>query len=464
MSSIPPAATQTFSKLSRRHELGQILYLAVPILIAQLSQTAMGFVDTIMAARVGAEDLAAVSLGASIWLPIMLSLGGVLMATTPLVAQLAGAGRDKESKAIFNQAMLIALTTSIIAWFILRNSTALLQFMGVSGPLLEKTNAYLQALSWGVPAIMFYQVCRSFCEGFGKTRPSMKIGILGLLCNIPLNYIFIYGKLGVPAMGGVGCGWATAIVMWIMAICGGLYLHSSAFFRPLKLLSAGSPEKTQTIASFLKLGLPIGFTLLIEVSMFCIIALLIARLGDVVIAAHQITLSFSGLVFMFPLSMALALTIRVGQQIGAGQTAHARFSATTGIIFTCCCAVISCILIAVFATRIASLYSDLPEIISLASSLLMIAAIFQIPDAIQASSAGALRGYKDTSVPLLMVFIAFWLIALPCGYILAFSGWLIPALGAAGFWYSLVLGLTIGAILLLSRFYVISKDVPCPTD
>jgi len=457
MNSIPPPATLPLSQLSRRYELGQILYLALPILIAQLSQTAMGFVDTIMTARVGAEDLAAVSLGASIWLPIMLSLGGVLMATTPMVAQLAGAGRDKESKAIFDQALLIALTTSVIAWFILRNSTGLLQLMEISGPLLGKTNAYLHALSWGVPAIMFYQVCRSFCEGFGKTRPSMKIGILGLICNIPLNYIFIYGKLGLPAFGGVGCGWATAIVMWIMAISAGLYLHSSAFFRPFRLLSAVSVRKTQNIASFLKLGLPIGCTLLIEVSMFCVIALLIARLGDVVIAAHQITLSFTGLVFMLPLSMALALTIRVGQLVGAGQAAQARHSATTGIIFTCCCAVISCALISTLASQIAALYSDLPEIISLASGLLIIAAIFQIPDAIQASSAGALRGYKDTSIPLLMVFIAFWLIALPCGYILAFSDWPIPALGAAGFWYSLVLGLSIGAILLLSRFHVIAK-------
>ncbi len=172
--------------------------------------------------------------------------------------------------------------------------------MDIHGSLLAKTQAYLSALSWGVPAILFYQVIRSYCEGFGKTRPIMKIGILALLCNIPLNYIFIYGKLGLPAMGGVGCGWASAIVMWIMAIASSLYISKSELFKPIKLFNQWQNPQRKPLGSILRLGIPIGFTLLIEVSMFSVIALLVARLGEVVVAAHQITISFTGMIFMLP--------------------------------------------------------------------------------------------------------------------------------------------------------------------
>lgn len=438
-------------------ECRTILRLAIPIIIAQLSQTAMGFVDTLMAGRYGAEDLAAVALGSSIWLPTTISLGGLLMAITPTAAQLVGAGRDQATRITFHQGLLCALLTTAIACLVLRNSTIILTHMEIGPALAEKTAEYLRAISWGIPAMMFYQCCRSYCEGFGKTRPLMKIGLFALLCNIPLNYVLIYGKLGFPELGGVGCGWATAAVMWIMGITAGLYLHRNTVFRSLRLFSGLPRPDAEQLRHLLLLGLPIGFTLLIEVSMFSVIALIIARLGDTVIAAHQITLSFSGLVFMLPLSVAMALTIRVGQLIGNRSAHQARIAGNTGILITCTGAVLSCTLISLQASNIAALYTPDQPIISMASGLLMIAAIFQIPDAIQAASAGILRGYKDTTAPLLMVFTAFWVIGLPSGYLLGMTDSLRPAMGAAGFWYSLVLGLTVGAILLLVRFRMVSQ-------
>lgn len=427
-------------------------------MIAQLSQTAMGFVDTLMAAQVSAEDLAAVALGSSIWLPLLLSLGGILMATTPLVAQLVGGSQEQRTPAIFQHGNLVALSITLIAIALLRNCSPVLELMAISGTLLIKTQQYLDALSWGVPAILLYQVCRSYCEGFGKTRPIMKISVIALLCNIPLNYIFIYGKLGLPAYGGVGCGWASAIVMWIMAVAAVLYLHNAPQFKHYRLFSDWPRPSAKALLNFLTLGLPIGFTLLIEVSMFSVIALLIARFGDTVIAAHQITLSFTGLIFMIPLSISLALTIRVGQLVGRQQFAAARFAASTGILITCSCAVITCGLILWLAEQIAGLYTAQSDIVALASSLLMIAAIFQIPDALQVACAGALRGYKDASIPLLMVFTAYWLIGLPVGYTLGLTDLILPAQNAAGFWYSLVLGLSVGAILLASRLRIITRQ------
>ena len=173
----------------------------------------------------------------------------------------------------------------------------------------------MSATSWGFPALLFYQLLRSFIEGHGKTSPSMKIAILGLLCNIPLNYVLIFGKLGLPELGSTGCGWATAIVMWIMLLATLIYVTLSPHFREEKLLKNLSVPNIHDLSTFIKLGLPIGVSLLIEVSMFSVIALLLADLGEVVIASHQITLSFTGLIFMLPLSIAMALTIRIGQHL-----------------------------------------------------------------------------------------------------------------------------------------------------
>ncbi|WP_261844606.1 MATE family efflux transporter [Aliamphritea ceti] len=438
-------------------EIKAIMVLGLPIIIAQLSQTAIGFVDTLMAARVSAEDLAAVALGSSFWLPILLSMGGILMATTPLVAHQVGASQIKDTRTQFQQGQWIAVCLSVLAIVLLNNNTALLEYMDIHGSLLVKTQAYLSALSWGVPAILFYQVVRSYCEGFGKTRPIMKIGILALLCNIPLNYIFIYGKLGLPAMGGVGCGWASAIVMWIMALASSLYISKSEIFKPIKLFNQWQNPQRQALNSILRLGLPIGFTLLIEVSMFSVIALLVARLGEVVVAAHQITISFTGMIFMLPLSIAMAITIRVGQQLGAANREAARFTATTGLLLTGSFSIVSCSFMYLMAQPIAQMYTPQADIVALASSLIVIAAIFQFSDALQVVAAGALRGYKDTSIPLLVVFVAYWLIGLPSGYLLGLTDLLVPAMGAAGFWYGLVIGLTVAAILLPWRLFRLAQ-------
>lgn len=416
----------------------------------------MGFVDTLMAARYGAEDLAAVALGSGIWLPVVISLGGLLMAVTPMVANHAGSDQLRRTRLIFHQGVLIALLAGIAAWLILRNMAPVLDLMQVTGSLKEKTLGYLDALSWGIPGMLLYQGARSYSEGLGKTKPLMKIGLFALLCNIPLNYLLIYGKLGFPELGGVGCGWATTIVMWIMALTTGCYLHYSRHFRSLFLISLPRP-RAKYFLTILKIGVPIGFTLLIEVSMFTVIALLIARLGENVIAAHQITLSFTGMVFMIPLSISLALTIRIGQFIGRKDPVGATITARNGYAIVCCSSVISCSLIALLSVQIASLYSSESDIVQLASSLLLIAAIFQIPDAIQVASAGILRGHKDTAVPLMIVFTAYWLIGLPLGYLLGLTDIIIPATGARGFWLGMVAGLSVGAILLLLRYLTIKS-------
>lgn len=445
------------SRFDRGKEIRTLLLLGWPIMVAQLAQSAIGFIDTLMAARAGANDLAAIALGSSLWLPLFLALGGILMATTPLVAHLIGRGRELRSRQTLQQAVWIALALSLLGVIALRNPGPVLQLLQLDPRLEQTTRDYLDAISWGFPAFLLYQVVRSYSEGFGKTHPVMRIAVLGMLCNIPLNYVLIFGKLGLPELGGVGCGYASAAVMWIMLLTGIAYLLKSPRFRPLRLFEHWQPPQISVILTFLRLGLPIGFALLIEVSMFCVLALILAPLGETVIAANQITISYTGLIFMVPLSIAMALTIRVGQLAGAGQHEAARQAVITGIMITLTIALASSTISLLLAESIVRLYTERDAIISLAATLISIAAIFQFSDALQVSAAGALRGYKDTAVPLLMVFVAYWLVGLPTGYVLGFTHWVVKPQGAAGLWYGLLIGLSAGAVLLTTRLFRIAR-------
>lgn len=380
------------------------------------------------------------------------------MATTPLVAHHVGEGKPDKSRETLHQGGIIVVTLCLLSMLAIQHCEAILTLMNVEPQLAHLTLEYLSAISWGIPAILIYQLIRSYIEGFGKTLPAMKIALLGIICNVPLNYILIYGKLGFPALGGVGCGWATSIVMWIMLVTSIIYVLKSPSFKSLAPFKQWKLPQFKAIKGYLALGLPIGIALLIEVSMFSVIALLLADLGETIIASHQITLSFTGLVFMIPLSISLAITIRIGHLLGSKNYAAARHSAKAGLVITIVIAFFSSGLMALLSDQIAGLYTTDMQIIGIATTLLIIAALFQFSDAIQITCAGALRGYKDTQIPLLIVFVAYWVIGLPTGYILGKTNLLIPAMGPTGFWIGLLIGLTISAILLLSRLQWKSKQ------
>ena len=417
----------------------------------------MGFVDTLMSGRYDSTDLAAISLGAGLWLPVFLTAQGILIATTPFVAHLVGANKLAQTQKPLIQGGCFALLLTLLAVTLLYHSQVVLTFMSVPAELQVITYDYLQAIAWGFPALLGFQLLRSYIEGFGKTRPAMVIALVGLSANIPLNYIFIYGKFGLPEMGGVGCGWATTLVVWLMFFMTLAYVCLSRFFQSLQPFRHWQLPQLQELSSFIKLGLPIGFALLIEASMFSVISLLLADLGEVMIASHQVTMSFTGMVFMVPLSLAMALTIRVSHQLGAGKAEHAMLTVKTGLTIAIIIAALSALMMLSLSHEIVALYTQDTRIVNIAVTLIMIAAMFQFSDAIQITSAGALRGYKDTTIPLIMVFIAYWMIGLPTGYILGKTDLLMPAIGPKGFWIGLLIGLTIGATLLLSRLIIVGK-------
>ncbi|TQV84779.1 MATE family efflux transporter [Exilibacterium tricleocarpae] len=444
----------------RQRWQGEIRVLAVlggPIVVTQLLQMATGVVDTIMSGRASAQDLAGVSIGVSLWIPIFLFSLGTLMALTPVVAHARGAQQDDEIAPAVYQGFWISLLASVLIVALLVNIDPVLGWINVNDEIRPITAGYLYAMAFGMPAILGFNVLRAYADGLSLTRPAMIASIISLAVNVPLNYVLIYGKLGFPAFGGVGCGWASAAALWVsFAVMIG-YVALARGFRGTWLFTRVHPPQWQQIKALLKLGVPIGCSYLVESSMFSVIALFLAVYGAVVVASHQIALNVASLVFMIPLSLGLALTIRVGFLSGAGQPLAARFSAFTGVALALIYGTVSAVCLWVFAPTIVSWYTPEYQVQRLAAELLVLAAVFQLTDAVQVTCAGALRGYKDTAVPMVMTVVAFWLLCLPLGYGLGMTDWFGPALQARGFWIGLVLGLSVAAVFLSTRLYLLSR-------
>ncbi|OCQ52905.1 Multidrug resistance protein MdtK [Photorhabdus australis subsp. thailandensis] len=440
-------------------EARSLLALGIPVIIAQFSQTAMGVVDTVMAGGVSATDMSAVAVGTSIWLPVILFGYGLLMALTPIIAQMNGSGRRHMIASQTQQGFWLATFLSIIIIAILYNCKFLIDKQHNIDPLLaEKAVGFIHAIMWGAPGYLFYQVLRNQCEGLSKTKPGMVIGFLGLLINIPINYILIYGKFGAPALGGVGCGVATASVYWVMFLLLRWYVkHSSSQkdIRPVRRFAAPEWHILKRISS---LGLPIAMAMFFEVTLFAIVALLISPLGVTAVAGHQIALNFSSLMFMFPISLGVAATIRVGYNLGQKSIENTRISAYTsiavGLMFSCLTAIFTIML----REPIALMYNDSPEVVTMASQLMLFAAFYQLSDAIQVVGTGVLRGYKDTRSIFYITFTSYWILGLPSGYILGLTNYIVPAMGPTGFWIGFIIGLTTSAILISFRILRIHKQ------
>ncbi len=306
---------------------------------------------------------------------------------------------------------------------------------------------------------MLYQTLRGCSEGISYTLPTMMIGFIGLLINIPVNYIFINGYLGAPAMGGAGCGVATALVMWCMLISMAVYIHVHPKFKQIKLFHQFYKPDFTAIKGLTVLGLPIGLSVLFEVSLFSVIALMLAPLGSNVVASHQIALNFSSVVFMLPLSIGMAVSIRVGYYVGRENLVLSKSATKIGLTIGLSMAVITAIITLLFKERIALIYNNDPIVVQMAVALMGLAALYQISDAIQVVAAGALRGYKDNTVTFFITLNSYWGVGVTLGYILGKTNILAPAMGAKGFWIGLIAGLTTAAVLFFWRLHVTQKKM-----
>lgn len=437
-----------------------LLKLAYPILIAQLIQNLMGFVDIVMAGRVSATDMAAVAVANSIWLPLILTIYGLIMALAAIVSQLAGAKNYLDISKQTYQTAWIALTfgLSLIGLYYII-APIISPFIELEGNLKPLLFDYLQYIVWGAPGYCLYLVLRNYSEGLSYTKPTMIISIIGLVINIPANYIFIYGELGAPALGGAGCGIATALVYWAMFISMLIYTYRSKILNKASLFTRFYCPDFTEIKKIICLGVPIALSLLFEVSLFAIVAIILVPFGAEVVASHQIALNFTGLIFMVPLSLAMATTIKVGYAIGHNNPQQAKDYTLYSIVLGLILAVFTAAISVVFREYIAGIYTKEAPVITLAANLMLLASLYQFSDSVQVVAAGALRGYKDTKSILYITFISYWLVGLSVGLILGITDWIIPSMGAYGLWIGIIIGLTTAAILLAWRLNIIQKRI-----
>jgi MATE family multidrug resistance protein len=319
--------------------------------------------------------------------------------------------------------------------------------------IVPLTIAYLRAIAVGLPAFVGYQVLRFFNEGFAQTRPAMIFGLVGLGANVILNYALIFGALGAPALGVVGCGYATAAVFWLQFFGLALYTLRARRYEFLELWRVIAPRMGE-IRALLGLGLPIGVAIFVEASLFSGVALLVGRLGAETVAGHQVAVNFAALTFMMPLGIGMAATVRVGEGVGKEDPEAARRAGLVGIGLAVAVQSLSALIMATQAGWIARIYSADPRVIEAASGLLLLAALFQLPDGLQVSSAGALRGIKDTRVPMVLTLVAYWGIGLPLAWLLGVH----MGLGAQGTWIGLIAGLATAGVLLCARFLRLSRS------
>lgn len=423
--------------------------LALPLVLGQASSMAMNIVDTVLAGRHGPVTLAAVGVGSAVWSVVILVSIGVLMAVPPTVAQLNGAGRRGEIGAVFRQALWLALALGVGLFFVVRGGAMALEPMGITAEARPEAEAFLRAISWGAPALALYFCLRNLSEGIAWTQPTMVFGIAGLVLLAPLGYALMFG-LG---LGAAGLGYAVAITLYCQTVALWIYLWRSPRFADLGLFTRFDPPRWAPIRGLLALGLPMGVSVFMEGSLFVATALLIGQLGTTQIAAHQIAILVASLAFMVPLGVAMATTVRVGHAVGAGDPSAVRWSAAAGYGLAMIAQTVSALVLVSSAGWLASLFTTDPAVIALATLLMAYAAVFQYPDGFQAMSAGALRGLKDTRVPMFITVLAYWGLGLPLGYWLGVVG----GEGAPGLWTGLILGLSVAATLLGLRFWRLAR-------
>lgn len=443
-----------------KKEAKSLIKLATPVLIASVAQTGMGVVDTIMAGGVSATDMAAVAIASSIWLPSILFGIGILMALIPIVAQLNGRGHQDKIANEIQQGGALAVIIAIPIAVVLLQTKTILGMMDVDAQMADITIGYMHAMLPAIPAFLFFQTLRSFTDGMSLTKPAMVIGFIGLLINIPLNYIFVYGKLGIPALGGMGCGVATAIVYWVMFAMLLAFTLTSRKLEKVGLFAAWHKPQLKAQVRLFKLGLPVALAIFFEVTLFAVVALLVSPLGPIVVAAHQIAINVSSMVFMLPMSIGNAVSIRVGHKLGEEDTEGAQISTHVGLLLALAMAAFTAIITVLFREQITDLYTDNRAVTAISVQLLLLAAVYQFSDSVQVVAAGALRGYKDMRSIFNRTFLSYWIIGLPSGYVLAATDWIVEPMGAHGYWYGFIFGLTSAAVLLGLRLVWMHKQTP----
>lgn len=445
--------------MQKTSELKALITLGWPIVITQLLLMAAGVLDTVMAGRASAIDLAGVAIGASLMSPVLLLAVGLTAGLTPVVAQAYGAKKYSDLADAFFQTVWIAVAASLLLGVALFKVDILIDGFGVDPLIRPVASGYLRAIFYAVPAIFGYSILRSYFDGLGNTRPAMLAGMANLLVNAPLNYIFIYGKLGFSPMGGIGCGWATAISVWVGFFVLFFYGLYQGHFRVLRELRTLPGPNRQAMMYMLKIGVPVGLLFVAESFMFSTISLLLGQGAPVKVAAHQIIITLYMLVLMVPLSIGMALTIRIGNLLGAGEPALAARCASSGLLLAGLYSVAAGAGLLFFGEFMIAAFSTDINVRQLAKGIVIWAAMLLLLDAILVSSLGALRGFKDTAVPMAIASACFLGLCLPVGYLLSELQHAELLASVQAYWQGLAVGITVAAFFMVRRLRFKARTV-----
>lgn len=439
------------------------LNLAWPILVAQLTLMLMPIMDTMIIGHYHTTDLAAVALGNSIYITTFLTLSGILHALSPHFAHHHGAGRPELIRRDFQQGCWLALVLGAIGFCILSFPQPLLAWTDADPAVTDKAVSYLRAIAYGLPAIMLYRIASSLLGATHHQRVLMWVSMVGVTLNIPLNYLLIWGKLGLPELGATGCGIATALASILNVLISYRYLAKSSNWRGYRLFAQWASPLWSVQTQLIRLGAPIAFSLLVEISSFTLISLFVARLGQEVIGGHRIAAQMAGLCYMLPLALGTATSILVGQACGAGDYARARHTAWVGALTAGLLASLVGLVIYLAREPIARAFSDDPHVLAIGARLMVFITLYQFFDGVQTIGTFALRGYKVTLAPMWIHVLCFWVIGLGGGYWLAFypvtlAGYDIGMSGAAGFWSASVASTIAAAAMLGALLNKVSRD------
>ena len=439
--------------LSYKKQIKQNFLFAFPVMLSQLGHVLVGVSDSIMVGRLGKEALGAVSFSNSIF-AIILTFGmGFSYALSPMVAAIHSSGDDKRIVSLFKNSMVLNILLSIGLFAVNFLVYQFLEYFGQSQSVISLSKDYILILGVSLFPVMLFQSGRQLAEGMSNTKTAMLISISANVLNVVFNYFLIYGNMGFPALGVAGAGYATFISRVLMAGMMFFYLFKSADFSFVSRYYHSVKLEVQHFKQLMKLGLGSGSQVFFEVSAFSMAAIMCGWIGEVELASHQIALNIVTLSYMMATGIGTAATVGVGKNFGVKAYDSMKISAYSNVFMCAAFMAVSAVLVILLKEILPTFYIDDKEVIILSAELLVIAALFQISDGIQVAAIGSLRGLMDVKIPTLIVFTAYWVLALPIGYLLAFKF----GFGAHGIWVGLLIGLTISAALGLVRFYHLSN-------
>jgi multidrug resistance protein, MATE family len=409
---------------------------ALTVLVGQLAVMAFGVTDTVVAGRFSEQALAALSVGAAVYITVFVALIGVLQALLPAWAELHGAKRHRDLGRSVRQALYLAMIGCVVGALALLFPGPLLRWTEVPPALEDAVSDYLAVLVLALPPALLFRMYSTLNQSLGKPQLVTWLQALSLLLKIPLTIWFTFGGLGLNAQGAVGCAWATVLVNWLMIATAAWLVRTQDLYRPYALWQRLEPPDWRVIGEFARLGVPAGLSVMVEVTSFTLMSLFIARQGTIASAGHQVAANVAAVMYMVPLSVAIATSARVSYWLGASDARQARLAIRTGFQLGLAMAVLMAGCLALSRWQIAALYSPNPGVIAVAAALLGWLAVYHLGDATQALCVFVLRCYRVTIAPLVAYCVLLWGMGLAGGYALAYQGlWPVPAQHSpAAFW------------------------------